>query len=74
MVSIYPEYHTYIRVSDDEVFNFKNRIFYRGELFSGIYGEYYPCTEVNGKLKRVGMVKDGRLDGVFKGYYESGQL
>ena len=74
MVSIYPEYHTYIRVSDYQVSNFKNSIFYKGELFSGIYGEYYPCTEVSGKLKRVGMVKDGKLEGVLKGYYESGQL
>ena len=74
MVSIYPEHDTYIRVSDYQVTNIKNDIFYRGELFSGIYGEYYPCTEVDGKLRRVGMVKDGKLEGVFKGYYESGQL
>ena len=74
MVTIYPEYHTYIRVSDYKVSNFKNSIFYKGELFSGIYGEYYPCTEVSGKLKRVGIVKSGKPEGVFKGYYESGQL
>ena len=47
MVTIYPEFHTYIRVSDYQVSNFKNSIFYKGGLFSGIYGEYYPCTEVS---------------------------
>ena len=74
MVSIYPDHNTYIRVSDYQVSNIRNDIFYRGELFSGIYSEYYPCTEVDGKLRRVGMVKDGKPEGLFKGYYKSGQL
>ena len=74
MVTIYPELDTYFRVSSYQLTNFKEIMFYQGKIFDGIYGEYYPCTEVNGKLRRVGRIKDGKPDGVFKGYYESGQL
>jgi hypothetical protein len=74
MVTIYPELDTYFRVSSYQLTNFKDIMLYQGKVFDGIYGEYYPCTEVNGKLRRVGRIKDGKPDGVFKGYYESGQL
>ena len=74
MVTIYPELDSYFRVSSYQLTNLKNIMFYQGEVFNGIYAEYYPCTEVNGKLRRVGRIKDGKPHGVFKGYYESGQL
>ena len=74
MVTIYPEVDTYFRVSSYQLTNFKDIMFYQGKIFDGIYGEYYPCTEVNGKLRRVGRIKEGKPHGVFKGYYESGQL
>ena len=73
-VTIYPDYGSYLRVSDYQVSNYLNTMFYKGKVFNGIYGEYYPCTEVNGKLRRVGRIKEGKPDGLFKGYYESGQL
>ena len=73
-VTIYPDYGSYLRVSDYQVSNYLNTMFYKGKIFNGIYGEYYPCTDVNGKLKRVGVFKDGKPEGIFKGYYESGQL
>ena len=73
-VTIYPEDDTYIRVSDYKVSNIIDDIFYKGKLFNGVYCEYYPCTDVDGKLRRLGMVRDGKPEGVFKGYYESGQL
>ena len=74
IVTIYPERDTYFRVSSYQLTNFKDIMFYQGEVFDGIYVEYYPCTEVNGKLRRIGRIKGGIPDGVFKGYYESGQL
>ena len=49
-------------------------MYYNGKLYSGIYGEYYPCTENFGKLRRYGIISDGKPEGIFKGYYESGEL
>ncbi len=73
-VSIYPEHTTYVRVSDYPLFNKGDSMYYKGKLYNGIYGEYYPCTENPGKLRRHGIIKDGKPEGIFKGYYENGQL
>jgi len=78
IVSIYPqsvEGNTqYLRVSDSPI-EYKNGLmYYHNEIYSGLYGEYYPCTKVAGKLKRMGLIKNGKPEGVFKGYYENGVL
>ena len=76
-VSIYPQYISgvfqYIRVSDYSLFNKRDSMYYKGKLYNGIYGEYYPCTENPGKLRRHGIIKDGKPEGIFKGYYGNGQ-
>ena len=64
----------YIRVSDFSIVINKNSMYYQGKPYSGIYGEYYPCTENPGKLRRHGIIIDGKPEGVFKGYYENGQV
>ena len=64
----------YIRVSDYSINSKKEFMYYNGKLYSGIYGEYYPCTENFGKLRRHGIIRDGKPEGIFKGYYENGQL
>ena len=77
-VSIYQEdvsgVNQYIRVSDYSIKNKKEFMYYDKVLFNGVYGEYYPCTENSGKLRRHGIISDGKPEGVFKGYYEDGQL
>ena len=77
-VSIYPQSidgnTQYIRVSDYSI-EYKNGLmYYNGTIYDGLYGEYYPCTAVAGKLKRLGLIKNGKPEGVFKGYYENGVL
>ena len=77
-VSIYQEdisgVNQYIRVSDYSIHNKKEVMYYDGILYNGVYGEYYPCTENSGKLRRNGIISDGKPEGIFKGYYENGQL
>jgi antitoxin component YwqK of YwqJK toxin-antitoxin module len=78
MVSIYPQSidgnTQYLRVSDYPI-EYKNGLIYsHGAIYSGFYGEYYPCTKIAGKLKRMGTIKNGKPEGVFKGYYENGVL
>ena len=79
-VSIHPEkilgiiLDDYVRKSDYRLSTVGNTLFYRDQIFHGIYGEYYPCTEEPGKLRRIGIFKDGKPEGIFKGYYESGEL
>jgi len=79
-VSIHPEkilgiiLDDYVRKSDYRLSTVGNIMFYRDQIFHGIYGEYYPCTEEPGKMRRIGIFKDGKPEGIFKGYYESGEL
>lgn len=80
-VSIYPELiHSetiYVRVAggglQGEPFIKLGKMYYRGKVFNGVYCEYYPCSDVPGKLRRSGMIEDGVPEGVFIGYYENGE-
>lgn len=81
MVSIYPvridDFISYVRVAgggdDGEPFNNKSgQMQWLGTTFNGWYYEYYPCSENPGELRRFGMLKEGRPDGVFLSFHENG--
>ena len=45
-------------------------MYYQGKLFNGIGLDLHP----NGQLSREGKYKDGKVEGLFKYFFENGRL